>query len=183
MDIGGMDSPVIKTPLGVPYIPGSSLKGKIRTLLTKSLNGAEKESDDTDIIRKMFGCADKVKGEITRLIFRDAWLDKEDFEKTFIDNNAILETSHTEGKWENKIDRKKGKAENPRQLERVPAGTKFSFEIVADIYEGDDKEEMVSTLKNGFTLLQDDYLGGSGTRGYGKVNITITSEQPKNYHS
>lgn len=179
MDIGGLDSPVIKTPLGVPYIPGSSLKGKLRTLLAKSLNGAEKENDDTAIVRKLFGCSDKEKAEMTRLIFRDSILDEEKFKTTFIDNNAILQTSHTEDKWENKIDRKKGMAENPRQIERVPSGAKFSLEIVADIYEGDDKVEILSTLKNGFALLEHDYLGGSGTRGYGKVKIDELSETPK----
>lgn len=38
-EIGGIDNPVIKDPLtDLPYIPGSSLKGKLRHLLEWAIN-------------------------------------------------------------------------------------------------------------------------------------------------
>ncbi len=177
LDIGGLDSPVIKTPLGVPYIPGSSLKGKIRSLLAKK-EGSGSEEEDSVLLRQLFGCVAKNKEEITRLIFRDANMDTEKFKATFTKQDAILETDYSEGKWENTIDRKSSKA-NPRQLERIPAGAVFNFEIVMDIYENDNKLDMLNTLKEGFELLENDYLGGSGTRGYGKIKITSDIENPE----
>lgn len=173
LDIGGLDSPVIKTPLGVPYIPGSSLKGKIRTLLGLSY-GAFKLEEDKEIIKKMFGSAEKDWTEPTRLIFRDAVLDVEKFMEVFTNKNASLETDFSEEKYENTIDRKSGKTTGGglRNIERVPAGAVFSFEIVINVFDKDNKNEMLKELEKGLNLLQDDYLGGSGTRGYGKVVIT-----------
>jgi CRISPR-associated protein Csm3 len=172
LDIGGLDSPVIKTPQGVPYIPGSSLKGKIRSLLGLK-EGSLDVKDDSLTLKKMFGYADNIGGEISRLIFRDAILDEADFKTVFTDNDAILDTEYTEAKYENTIDRKSGttKKGGLRQIERVPAGSKFKFEIVVNIFDT-DKEDIVGKLKEGIKLLENNYLGGSGSRGYGKVKIT-----------
>ncbi|MFN3315612.1 MAG: type III-A CRISPR-associated RAMP protein Csm3 [Raineya sp.] len=171
LDIGGLDLPVIKTPKGVPYIPGSSLKGKIRSLLAKK-EGSMDVKNDSLLLRKMFGgIEDKDKEqEITRLIFRDAYLDVEKFKQDFPEREVKLETDFTEIKTENTIDRPTGKAKHPRTIERVPAGAVFHFEIVWDKYQ-EDTENFLEKLKEGFDLLQNDYLGGSGTRGYGKVKI------------
>jgi CRISPR-associated protein Csm3 len=171
LDIGGLDSPVIKTPQGVPYIPGSSLKGKIRSLLGLK-DGSVDVKTDSPTLKKMFGYADNNGGEISRLIFRDAILDKTDFKTVFTDNDAILDTEYTEAKYENTIDRKSGttKKGGLRQIERVPAGAKFNFEIVVNIFD-DDKEDILGKLKEGIKLLENNYLGGSGSRGYGKVNV------------
>ena len=179
LDIGGLDSPVIKTPLGVPYIPGSSLKGKIRTLLGLSY-GAFKLEEDKEIIKKMFGSAEKDWTEPTRLIFRDAVLDVEKFMEVFTNKNASLETDFSEEKYENTIDRKSGKTTGGglRNIERVPAGAVFSFEIVINVFDKDNKNKMLKELEKGLNLLQDDYLGGSGTRGYGKVVITCNIKNP-----
>lgn len=179
LDIGGLDSPVIKTPLGVPYIPGSSLKGKIRTLLGLSY-GAFKLEEDKEIIKKMFGSAEKDWTEPTRLIFRDAVLDVEKFMEVFTNKDALLETDFSEEKYENTIDRKSGKTTGGglRNIERVPAGAVFSFEIVINVFDKDNKNEMLKELEKGLNLLQDDYLGGSGTRGYGKVAITCNIKNP-----
>lgn len=164
LDIGGLDLPVIKTPKGIPYIPGSSLKGKIRSLLTKT-------EGSTDIkLRKMFGSIEDKQQEITRLIFRDAYLDVEKFKQDFPEKEVKLETDFTEIKTENTIKRETGKAQHPRTIERVPAGAVFHFEIVLDKYQ-EDTENFIEKLKKGFDLLQNDYLGGNGTRGYGKVKI------------
>jgi CRISPR-associated protein Csm3 len=176
LDIGGLDSPVIKTPQGVPYIPGSSLKGKVRSLL-----GLEEGSHDVDkdslLLKKMFGyqggSGGSNDGEISRLIFRDALLDTAHFEKNFKDKDAILETDYTEAKWENTINRVEGKAKNGglRQLERVPAGAQFNFEIVINVFDVDGGINVEEKLKHGLALLESNYLGGSGSRGYGKVHI------------
>lgn len=176
LDIGGLDSPVIKTPQGVPYIPGSSLKGKIRSLLGIK-EGSVDVKNDSELLVKMFGTSEKGKETISRLIFRDAMLDEEDFYKTFIEKNAVLDTGFTEAKYENTIDRKSGttKRGGLRQIERVPAGAKFNFEIVVNRFEDEGKEDddFLITLKKGFKMLEENYLGGSGSRGYGKVKIEI----------
>lgn len=174
LDIGGLDSPVIKTPQGVPYIPGSSLKGKIRSLLGIK-EGSVDVLNDSDLLVKMFGSSAKGKETISRLIFRDALLDQRDFNEVFIEKNAILDTKFTEAKYENTIDRKSGttKRGGLRQIERVPAGAKFTFEVVVNRYEDNGKQDddFSVKLKEGFKMLEDNYLGGSGSRGYGKVKI------------
>jgi CRISPR-associated protein Csm3 len=172
LDIGGLDSPIIKTPQGIPYIPGSSLKGKIRSLLGIK-EGSIDVLTDSDILVKMFGTSVKGKETISRLIFRDAMLDKDDFQKVFIDNDAVLDTAYTEAKYENTIDRKSGttKRGGLRQIERVPAGAKFNFEIVVNVFDEDKNDKIEEKLKEGITLLENNYLGGSGSRGYGKVKI------------
>ncbi|MFA7589482.1 MAG: type III-A CRISPR-associated RAMP protein Csm3 [Acholeplasmataceae bacterium] len=172
LDIGGLDSPVIKTPQGVPYIPGSSLKGKIRSLLGLKEGSIDVEND-SDLLVKMFGSSEKGKETISRLIFRDAVLDTESFVKVFKD--AIMDTDFTEAKYENTIDRKSGttKKGGLRQIERVPAGAKFNFEIVVNKFDTDE-EDIEAKLKDGIALLENNYLGGSGSRGYGKVKITYT---------
>lgn len=191
MDIGGLDSSVIKTAKGIPYIPGSSLKGKMRSLLAMkeganyiSLPKDSKLNDkqESNLLLKLFGCSDKGREQKTQLIFRDALLDVEKFKETFA-NSELLVTEYTEEKYENTIDRLQGKARNGglRQMERVPAGSIFNFEIVLDEYEGDNIEENITTLKKGFELLQDDYLGGSGTRGYGKITINYTEPEAKSF--
>jgi CRISPR-associated protein Csm3 len=183
LDIGGLDSPVIKNPLGVPYIPGSSLKGKLRSLIAAKLNGALKESDDDTKVKKLFGFAGQAKddGVMTRLIVRDASLDDKAFKEKFKEGEAVLETAFTQEKTENRIDRNSGKAANGgiRNIERVPAGAIFNFELVLNNYEDDDKEQFLGLIKQGFSLLQDDYIGGSGTRGYGKVKIDSNIDNPE----
>ena len=169
LDIGGIDLNVIKTADKVPFIPGSSLKGKLRSMLAR-LAGSESVTADPASVKTLFGDSgenDK-KGFVTRLLVRDAMLeDKENFKKRFKD----LEFEYTETKWENTIDRKTGTAQHPRQLERVPAGAKFEFEIVYDEYDDAKTKEHLMTLRTAMRLLEGDYLGGSGSRGYGKVRF------------
>src|SRR3989304_9891627 len=140
LDIGGIDLNVIKTAAAVPYIPGSSLKGKLRSLLAKE-GGYLDPKQDSDIIKKIFGDSPSKDndGKITRLIVRDSFLDNkvdmESKDKEFTD----LELEYTESKWENTIDRKSGTAGSPRQIERVPVGAIFSFELVYNIYDDNKK--------------------------------------------
>ena len=188
LDIGGVDLNVIKSPSGMPFLPGSSLKGKLRSLLARTEGSIavnrrdlkREERGDTGIttdedvpfILQIFGSsgdANDQKGEVTRLLVRDALLDDVHFKATF--DAETLELSFSEIKWENRINRRTGTAQDPRQLERVPAGAKFNFEMVYDVYEGDNYERNLEKLLLGMRLLQDDYLGGHGSRGYGKISF------------
>jgi CRISPR-associated protein Csm3 len=190
MHIGGVDNTVIKHPLtGSPYIPGSSLKGKMRSLL-EWRSGAVKEKPlgATDYdgasgaqqpeikrILQLFGIGggDAKDNEVlvrelgpTRLAFWDCPLDAA-WEKEVRDNNQLL----TEVKSENTINRISGEAKNPRNTERVPAGAKFVFRLSLKKLEGDDAR-LLETVLQGLKLIEHDSLGGSGSRGYGKVKFT-----------
>lgn len=172
--IGGIDSPVIKNPLNnQPIIPGSSLKGKIRMLLEIVETDEYKASLYTDEIIEMFGAKsdnDKKEGNLTRVIFRDLALTKES--KLELESK-LGEGFYTEIKAENTIDKIKCKA-NPRFQERVPAGAVFEGECIIQ-YQAGDKYDYEELLKKGFKLLEQNYLGGSGSRGYGKVSVKFLS--------
>ncbi|MFZ2865461.1 MAG: type III-A CRISPR-associated RAMP protein Csm3 [Ignavibacteriaceae bacterium] len=180
LDIGGIDLNVIKTAEGVPFIPGSTLKGKLRSLLARE-EGSKNVENDSDIIKEIFGEPPTVKnnqtGKITRLLVRDALLNNES--KIKLENKegefSELELEYTETKWENTIDRKSGTAQHPRQLERVPAGSVFDFELVYNEFDDNKTNLHLTAIKKAMRLLEDDYLGGSGSRGYGKIKI----ESPK----
>lgn len=190
LEIGGVDNVVIRDPLtNQPYIPGSSLKGAMRSLLEKSeglaIDNERVWVKKPDISLHMCGkdeCAvcnifgrtngekEKVTGDKinietttpTRLIVRDAKLTNADeLEK------AKTDMPYTEVKIEVVIDRITSAA-TPRQIERVPAGAEFEFKMIYNIYNEND----IATLKSVFeamSLLEDDYLGGSGSRGHGQV--------------
>ena len=168
--IGGIDSPVIKNPLNnQPIIPGSSLKGKIRMLLEIVETEEYKASKYIDEIIEMFGAQtdnDKKEGSLTRIIFRDLALTKAS--KLELESK-LGEGFYTEIKAENTIDKIKCKA-NPRFQERVPAGAVFEGECIIQ-YQSGDKIDYEEILKKGFKLLEQNYLGGSGSRGYGKVSV------------
>ena len=186
LDIGGVDNPVIKDSKGVPYIPGSSIKGKLRSLLEQSYyplrtedkndgNGffdprliIHKFEDGTvDEIIKIFGAPEV--DEPGRGIFRDLYLDIVHFDQNKESLFKNLELDYTEDKIENTIDRISARA-NPRHLERVPTGTQFDFEIILDLFSKNDKK-LLNVLFQGLKLLEDDYLGGSGSRGSGKITF------------
>jgi CRISPR-associated protein Csm3 len=174
LDIGAIDLAVVKTAAGIPYIPGSSLKGKLRSLLAKE-KGSEDVRDDPEPIRSLFGVAASSKdqkGVPTRLIVRDAFLDTADFDAKRGKEFLELELDFTESKWENSIDRKTGTAQHPRQLERVPAGAVFDVELVYGVLDDDMREEHLKALRKALRLLEDDYLGGQGSRGYGRVRFS-----------
>lgn len=170
LDIGGVDLNIIKTPKGVPFIPGSSLKGKLRSLLARE-EGSQEVRNDSQDIRRIFGDPGdkKERGSITRLSVRDSFLDVEHFRKIF--EIGEMDFDYSEVKWENTIDRKSGTAEHPRQIERVPAGAQFSFEMIYDVYDNDYQDDVENIIKS-MHLLCDDYLGGQGTRGYGKIQFS-----------
>jgi len=163
--IGAIDSPVIRDKrTNLPIIPGSSLKGKLRTLLARSLakpgERLPKHNDDKAIILRLFGSSSDpiVK---SRLQFADAFLSNAD------DFSSISDI--TEAKFENTIDRFTSRA-MPRQIERVVSGAKFNVVISYDV-EKDDIIEDMAALAKAMKLLQLDYLGGHGTRGSGRVRF------------
>ena len=192
MHIGGIDNSVIKHPITQsPYIPGSSLKGKIRTLLEwrsgavqstpLTLKEVSKNPEEVKNILRLFGISGDTKNSeqevaeigVSRLAFWDCAFDAE-WEKSIRNDNQLL----TEAKNENTIDRITSTAGNPRQTERVPAGAKFNFKLMLRQFEG-DKPELLALVLKGLKLLEMDSLGGSGSRGYGKVKfveLTVNGE-------
>jgi CRISPR-associated protein Csm3 len=190
--IGGIDNPVIRTVIkeNQPYIPGSSLKGKIRSLLEQVAGAAEvgggskkdgkdyKYADKPLEIRKIidiFGYAND--NQPSRIIFRDAYLTTES--EQLLKGSENLDMPYTEGKWENVIHRIKGVAEHPRQTERIPAGVSFDVEIIINVWDNDeDGQKSLAMLKKGIHALENDYLGGSGSRGYGQVRFSELKTEP-----
>lgn len=165
--IGSVDSPVIKDARNnTPIIPGSSLKGKLRSLLAKEYNEkvCGKPEDDCDRIARLFGTSKKNEVKPSRLLFSDSFLVNED------ELRKLGLQSLTEVKFENSIDRASAVA-NPRQIERVVRGSIFSLDIIYNVDKDKDIIEDFQTLSDGFNLLSYDYLGGSGSRGYGKVKF------------
>lgn len=166
-DIGGADSTVIKNPLThEPYIPGSSIKGKLRSLLTQKYGKVLLERDEIRCLFEPVSTSDELM--VSRCIFRDAYLTDESKEE--LQKHLGLGT-FTEIKAENSIDLLKGKAANPRFIERVPRGAKFNGEIILQIYEGDNTKQLKEVINEALKMLELNYLGGSGTRGYGRVDI------------
>ena len=169
--IGAVDSPVIKDVRnGKPMVPGSSLKGKIRTLLAKKYNEAVVNPDnDAECIRRVFGSAKKDKDNkvhASMIIVSDMFLMNEDE----IRNRGI--ESFTEVKFENSINRATAVA-NPRQIERAIKGLQFGIDMIYEVDNGKEDEVIddIKLLAEGMKMLEYDYLGGSGSRGYGKVQF------------
>ena len=170
LDIGGIDNSIIKTKNNIPYIPGSSLKGKLRDLIARSngFNDIEQDRGATEILfsgsikRTINQKTEKVikeKTVPTRLITRDCF--------------AIENTVDVHEKSENVIDRSTGGA-MPRITERVSPDTVFEMDMILDVYDIDKGQiiNLLETLQSGFQLLENDFLGGSGSRGYGKVKFS-----------
>ena len=166
--IGAVDSPVVKDArTNLPIIPGSSLKGKMRTLLAKQYNKvpAKDPSEDDERIIRLFGSAKKKNNSIPRgrLLFSDMILtNKEELYDSGV--TGIIEI-----KFENTIKRLTAVADT-RQIERVIRGSIFELDLVYEVND-DHVTEDFEVIRNGLKLLEYDYLGGSGSRGYGKVRF------------
>ena len=208
IEIGGTDSPVIyglkKTSQGVekvPIIPGSSLKGKIRSLLEMKyaqdlgdgvIQGGDKERKIMypqeglgSLIPVVFGLPAKLRGGFTRtrIIVRDSFPTEETITKLWMNRPEVLHGVEVKG--ENFINRITSRA-TPRFLERIPAGSIFEFEAVLTIYNEDANKlsQMLKLILEGMKLLEDSYLGGHGSRGYGKIrfeNIRVL-KRPKEFY-
>lgn len=196
-EIGGVDNPVIRDPLtDEPYIPGSSLKGKLRHLTEWSMGLVDKHPkhkiygayhcsdlekprpdgeagahwDKVYLLGRLFGVASddsavRQTAGPTRLTVRDAFLVKSARDEL---QHSLGRGIFTELKTENFIDRVTSEA-NPRTMERVPAGARFWVQMVLDIYEGDDRTDLLRQLLAAMRLLEDSTLGGSGSRGSGRI--------------
>ena len=192
VEIGGLDQPIIKHPVtGAPYIPGSSLKGKMRALLETSVffqnpgtNASILGLDKTGKVNgEPCGCgkkdcpactlfgAHKAPKECdpdlgpTRILVRDANLTQES-EEQFKSGRLPMEV-----KYENIINRIQGVAEHPRPLERVPAGTSFTLTIALKVFDTDVESELLKHVWQGLKLIEMDALGGGGSRGSGQVSF------------
>lgn len=169
--IGAVDSPFIRDPFThAPIIPGSSIKGKLRTLLAKiSCDGyiLNSVADDNAVVAHLFGASGKNFACPARLQFFDLFITEATKDRfSAIDTDTYI----GEVKFENTISRTSGVA-NPRQIERVPAGAEFAFKLVYNVENLDEAKEDLATLAEGFKLLENDYLGGHGSRGYGRVAL------------
>lgn len=165
--IGAVDSPVIKDSReNLPMIPGSSLKGKMRTLLAKEYNEtvAAKPDEDNGRIVRLFGSAKKGNIKRSRIQIADMIMANAD---EFRQRGT---QSLTEIKFENTINRLTAVA-NPRQIERVIRGSEFALDMIYEVEEESEIVEDLGMLAEGMKLLQYDYLGGHGSRGYGKVRF------------
>ena len=180
LEIGGIDSNLsaLKDPIsGHPYIPGSSLKGKLRSTLEKELGlgqrGEPCRCGRTDcFVCRIFGAHMNPRAEsgTSRLMVRDARF-SEEYRQIWV--TRLSEGQPTfEVKTENTIDRQRGTALNPRTQERVPAGARFSAELILKVFEGDDDTGMVAKLKNALAIVERfDSLGAGGSRGSGRIAI------------
>ena len=169
VEIGGIDNPIIrKTIDNIPYIPGSSLKGKIRSLLEQIAGSADVGGNDE--INKLFGFAKDSNSKPSKIIFRDSYMTSNSINE--LQKSEFTDMPYAEVKFENVIDRIKGTAQHPRQMERIPAGVTFDVEIIINVWGSDgDGSKLISLLKKGIAALENDYLGGSGSRGYGQVKF------------
>lgn len=184
-DIGGPDSQVVKNPLtGEPYIPGSSMKGKLRSLLDFKYGKVTGEGKKRDFVidkngknslaLALFEPTDGMEPMITRAIFRDFVLTEESKEEI---QTALGDGIFTEIKAENKINRFSGTADMPRYIERVPAGSHFFGEIDVLEFDDDNYKAMKEYLDEALKMLEYNFIGGSGTRGYGRVKLINIEDQ------
>lgn len=196
LEIGGADNPVVKDSFGRPYVPGSSLRGRLRSLLEQAhglavpselvylsrrkgqevrIHQSDRPDDEICLLfGRNPGRMERVSGEPleassatpSRLTVYDAPLDPDSITPQMREN---LDDELTEVKSENAIDRITSQA-NPRTLERVPAGARFQVRFVLDVLCEEDKA-LVPVLLEGLRLLEDDTLGGGGSRGSGRVRF------------
>src|ERR1700681_683791 len=202
LEIGGADNPVVKDAFGMPYIPGSTLRGKVRSLLESAMGLTSQtelvylskrrrqevrihQSDRPDdeiclLVGRNPGRVERVQRDAiesrsagpARLPIYDAPLDQDSITAQMREN---LDDEITEVKSENAIDRITSQA-NPRTLERVPAGARFRVRMVLDVLCEEDKA-LAARLFEGLRLLEDDALGGGGSRGSGRIrfaNLKLT---------
>lgn len=206
-----------ETELEVPYIPGSSLKGRLRSLLELALGRKLYTTDgkiwshvrslsamplkefiddvlSRDVIDELFGWAaanykqihESIKQSIqgvdpeqyakqvfsllspTRLLVSDLFPTQE----YIIDHNVNSISDFLEEKPENRVDRVTSAAD-PRDVVRVRPGVVFGGTITLLLFEHDESkvEEYINTILLGLRLVEETYLGGYGSRGYGRVKF------------
>lgn len=190
LGLAGSDITILRNPSRnppEPFIPGSSLKGKLRALYERmkgefgppanKMRGVAGPSDNAGTLSgKLFGVSSASGGgglHSARLIVYDCPLNAAASEK--IKSFGNLERPYAEVKREASIDRVTA-AVTPREIERVVEGAEFDMKLILNIFGEDDALELVKALAASLSLLNDDYLGGHGSRGYGRVKITINKD-------
>lgn len=165
--IGLVDNPIIRDPLSRrPLVPGSSLKGRLRHAL-EIIRGSESE----DVIRLFGAYVDSFdRRSFGRLLVRDAHLSDESAARF---DSVDTDSLYVEIKTENRIDRARGVAEHPRQSERLPAGAEMNMELVYNAWDRQCISDDIQNLEMAFRFVEDEYMGGCGSRGYGKVEFAI----------
>lgn len=186
IEIGGNDNPIIRNPFNKePYIPGSSIKGKIRSLTEWSLGKVDMKGNvhscDNEhcVVCKVFGRSASENKNIlsgpTRLIVRDAYLT--DSSRDILKYLRETTGSDTEMKYENSINRVTSVA-NPRNLERVPQGIEFEFNMSYKVFDlgdgGNNDEKNFNEVLKGLKLLSLDGLGGGVSRGNGHIKLEVS---------
>ena len=185
--IGGCDNPVIRNPLtGKPYIPGSSIKGVMRSTLEKiedkSRNGKPCGCGNSNcMVCKLFGAHMNLRassGE-PRLLIRDMDIDPE-FEQELLDSGANY-SDIIEIKTSTMVDRSTNTAAGGslRNVERVAAGTKFKCEFVLKVFDGDDEKAMINAIKKLLTSVEVLGIGSKTTAGCGQVKFDIDWDNMK----
>lgn len=181
LEIGGVDPNLmaLKDPItGEPYLPGSSLKGKLRSILEKE-HGLGQGGEPCGCgesncpVCPIFGAHKNTRAKCgsSRLTVRDAHFTAK-YAKAWKENPTL------EQKTENVIDRVHGMAEHPRTQERVPAGAAFKAEMVLKVFDGDNESLMIKNLKHALGVLEQfDSLGAGGSRGSGRIAIRNFSEK------
>lgn len=185
MSIGGLDNIIIRNPLdNKPYIPGSSLKGKMRAMIDLRDGSIDDKgnttNDPTKLSCKLFGSSPNKNNKDKNprpscLIVRDCSLIYDENNPEHLKKFAHTDVPFAEVKTEVSINRITSEA-NPRQMERVPTGAEFSLNLVINIFNEhseDNEKELVQTTFDALKLVQDDYLGGSGSRGYGQIKFHV----------
>lgn len=179
--IGAVDSIVVRDPVTRrPIIPGSSLKGKMRSLLASTETDKPwlpKVDEESVNLQRLFGAGGKIIRR-SRLQFFDLFLEESSVREL---ERADTDLYLTEIKFENFINRLTAVA-NPRQMERVPAGAVFGFKLTYTVEQESEFLQDMSTLAKGMKMLQLDYLGKGGSRGNGRVRFdSIDVESKLNY--
>ena len=176
--IGAVDSPVVRDMITqLPIIPGSTFKGKLRSVLAKKYSkpNANGAGDDCLEIKRLFGSQDNP----SRVIFFDMSICNMD------ELSSVYSIyTPTEVKFENTINRLSSIA-NPRQIERTIRGCKFDMQMIYELRNQNETDseilkegrEDIEMLAEGMKLLEYDYLGGHGTRGYGKIKFNNLSAE------
>lgn len=179
LTIGGSDNPVIKNPeTRKPYVPGSSLKGKMRAELEKQMSRPRGNRDDEPCgcgncgVCRVFGAHKNTRSTLgpSRIIVRDG---------------RLHSGGHIENKTENVINRKSGAAQHPRSNERVVDGTEFRMQIVLQVFDLDESfqhtdrkgnlhrgdDALQALIADGLHFVQLTGLGGGTSRGSGAVSF------------
>jgi len=183
LEIGGLDNPILRHPkTRLPYVPGSSLKGKLRSLLevNQYTIGSSKKPMATVgpcgcgecVVCRLFGCGDvRNANEPSRLIFRDCQMLPETIEEL----RPLLSDGvfYSEVKAEVTMDRTSGKVgqAGPRSMDRIASGAKLDFRVTIRILDGDVESDLKKTMAHALRLLEAEGLGGSVSRGYGQVSF------------